>query len=80
MTDDTPKYELTDEIMTTPNGNVIHRIRALKNFHCVEKGTLGGFVESESNLSQTGLCWVWNDAKVYQNAHVSDNAYIFDIS
>lgn len=77
------KYELTD-ITTYFNGRTLYRIRALKSFNDVKLGDLGGFVESEQNLSQEGLCWVYDNAKicdnatVYHNAQVRDNATILD--
>ena len=60
------KYELTKETITTLGGRKLHRIRALKNFADVKVGDLGGFVEKEKNLSQQGDCWVYDDAKVYE--------------
>ena len=48
------KYELTDEKKQLPNGTTLHRIRYLPT------GDLGGWVESEKNLS--------GDAKVFENA------------
>ena len=57
------KYELTDETVET-FGHVLHRIKALKDFGDVKEGQLGGFVESSSNLSYEGNCWVKNIAKI----------------
>ena len=59
------KYELTEE---TTNG--LHRIRALKDFANVKAGELGGWIESERNLSHEGNCWVSEDARVSGNAWV----------
>ena len=59
------KYELTDETKTT-FGNTLYRIRALKTFNDIQVGDLGGYVESEDNLSQEGNCWLYNDAIVYE--------------
>ena len=66
------KFELTDETFTFPSGLVLRRIRALRDIkrHCVNKGDLGGFVESEKNLSQVGQSWVGGEAKVYGSAWV----------
>ena len=82
------KYELTDETIEiiTPDDETIgepkkytlHRIRALKDFDNVKKGDLGGFIESEENLSLKGDCWVYDNAKVYGEAMVYDNARVFD--
>lgn len=59
------------------------RIRALRDINnpgmpLIRAGDLGGFVESEENLSQEGECWVAADAVVYDQAKVSDNALVTD--
>lgn len=64
------KFELTTKISF--NGRTLYRIRALKNFRNVKKGDLGGYVEKESNLSQTGDAWIYDDAKVMDNAIVKN--------
>lgn len=66
------KFELTTKISF--NGRTLYRIRALKNFRNVKKGDLGGYVEKESNLSQTGNAWIYDDAKAMDNAIVKDDA------
>lgn len=71
------KYELTDETWTTVDGRTLHRIRAVLNVGDVTKGDLGGFIETEKNLSQDGYCWVYGDAQVYDNARVYGNAQIY---
>ena len=88
------KYELTEYTKTLANGAVLHRIRALKTFRLacggyVPAGDLGGWVENEDNLSQTGSAWVsgdawvsgnakvYGDARVYGNANVYGNAKIY---
>ena len=53
------------------------RIRALRSFGDVKKDDIGGFIESETNLSHNGDCWVFDDAKVYGNAMVFDNAKVY---
>lgn len=70
------KYEFTDEVINTPSGRVLHRIRALRDFGNVEKGDLGGFIEWKSNLSHEGNCWVYGDSKVFGAAKVSGNAHV----
>ena len=69
------KYELTSETKVI-NGVEVHRIKALKSFGNIKKGELGGWIESEKNLSQYGDAWVGGDAKVSGNATVSDNAWV----
>lgn len=48
------KYRLTDEKMSTDLDLAAYRIVALRDFGSVKAGDLGGFVESESNLSHDG--------------------------
>ena len=72
------KYELTDETINI--GHKLYRIKALKNFGNVKKGDLGGFIQSENNLSQKGDCWVYHNAKIQGNAMVCDNAQMYDNS
>jgi len=73
------KYELTQETIDF-NGIILHRIRALKDFGSVKAGSLGGFIESEKNLSQEGTCWINDYAKVFDNARVSDNAQVSELA
>ena len=70
------KYKLTDETINV-NGKTLYRIKSLKDFGNVKKGDKGGFVEKEENLSQSGDCWVYDNAKVYNNAKVFDYADIY---
>ena len=70
------KYRiLFDEIYSQGN---LHRIQALKNFDDVHKGDIGGFIENESNLSQKGNCWIYDDAIVKNKAKVMKNAKIYN--
>lgn len=66
------KYELTDEKIKW-EGRTLYRIRALKDFGYIKAGDLGGWVESEYNLSQEDNCWVCDDAKVYGDTVVNGN-------
>lgn len=70
------KYELTDESIKR-SGVTLYRIRALRDFGNVKKGELGGFVQSEANLSHYGDSWVYSDAKVFEHARVIDNGKVF---
>lgn len=69
------KYELTDESIVY-NGRILKRIRALVNFGYIRAGTLGGFVESVGNLSQEGYCWIYSNARVYDNAFIYGNIQV----
>ena len=67
------KYELTDE---TRDG--LRRIRAVRDIPRwnVRAGDLGGWLESEANLSQFGDAWVFGDAQVSDTAQVSGAAWL----
>lgn len=70
------KYRFTEETMEI-RGHIIHRIKAVKDFGYIKKGSLGGWIEKEENLSHDDNCWVDNNAKIFGNAKVSENARIF---
>ena len=88
-TEDAPKkyYKLTDEIIEF-SGHTLHRIQCIEEFvvnnlnlenysteeRIIKKDELGGFIESEDNLS--GDAWVQENAKVWGGARVSGNAII----
>ena len=67
------KYEINSE----------NRVVALIDFGNVKTGDVGGFVESENNLSHDGLCWVYGNARisgnaqVYGDARVSGDAWVY---
>ena len=69
------KYILTEEAKEI-GGHILHRIQAMRDFGGVQKGDLGGWVESEENLSHDGTCWVSDDGRVFGNAKIGFNAYI----
>ena len=69
------KYKLTEETINV-GGTALYRIEALRDFGDVKKGDKGGFIEKEDNLSQSGDCWIYGDAKVCDNAMVCDNAKV----
>lgn len=85
------KYAITAisrDVTVRGEVKTVHRIIALKDFTVeawngckvfakeIRVGDLGGYVESEDNLSQDGNCWVDNRATVCGNALVSENAYV----
>ena len=69
------KYEITD--MAHEEYPFLHRIRALRDI-CgeIHAGDIGGFVESESNLSaEPGDCaWIFDDAIAAGDAYVDRDA------
>lgn len=70
------KYELLETHSIDDGFNKLFRIRALRSFGDVKEGQLGGYVESELNLSHEGDSWVYYWAKVKDNAKVIDNAKV----
>lgn len=79
LSTDGPKYEITANTMQLyghTDDKVVHQIRALKDFGDVKTGDLGGWIESEENLSQSGNCWVADNAMAYDHAQVRDNALL----
>ena len=60
------KYEINEE----------GRVVALKSFGDVKEGDIGGFVDSEKNLSQEGNCWIFDNAIVSDDAKVSGYAMV----
>ena len=74
------KYIILENETLGHKGYTLFRIKALKDFSDVKKGEKGGWIESESNLSQEGNCWVYGDSKVFNNAEVHDNAKVFTSS
>lgn len=72
------KYRLTKKSITLEHGLTLYQIKALKDFNNVKKGQLGGYIQAEDNLSQSGECWIYDNAMVYDKAKLKDNAKIFD--
>jgi predicted acyltransferase (DUF342 family) len=70
------KYEFTGETIKASDCT-LHRIKAVKSFGDVEEGDIGGWIESEDNLSHEGDCWVGGNAMVYENAQVYGDARVY---
>ena len=76
------KFELTAENKLNWLGHELYRIRALLAFETtngekIDIGDLGGYVESEKNLSHDEKAWIFGDAKILGNAEVYGNAKIY---
>ena len=69
------KYEFTGKIKTI-FGIEFKQIRAIISFGCVVAGEIGGWIECEENLSQSGNAWVSGNARVYGDARVSGDARV----
>jgi hypothetical protein len=55
----------------------VYRIIALKDFGLVKKGEKGGYIEKESNLSETGDCWIHTDSYACGNSEILGNAIVY---
>lgn len=72
------KYKLIESTAIEYEGHKLYRIEALRDFRNVKKGDRGGYVETQDNLSHEGNCWIYDDAKVYGQAKVFEDALIWD--
>lgn len=84
------KYELVKNdcvrVYTGYQSILLFRIKALIDLMCVdnstgniiliERGDLGGYVQTEDNLSQVGTCWIHENAIVWGKAKVLEHAQI----
>lgn len=64
------KYILRKDLSITFAQRTLYRIQRVSN------GEIGGYVESEKNLSQDDDSWISDNAKVYDNAKVFDKANV----
>ena len=77
------KYVLIDEDRCKIDNGIeiiLYRIKSIRDFGNVKANTLGGFVQSYLNLTQEGDCWIYNNAKVYDNAIIGGNAKVLNLS
>jgi len=70
------KYKLIPIDGQKPEDRGRFRIVALRDFGKVKKGTIGGIVDGEHNLSQTGTCWIGKNSKVVENALITGDAQV----
>lgn len=60
---------------------LLRQIIALIDFNDVKAGTLGGWIDDESVLSQSGDCWIYDEnALAFSGATISGNARITQAS
>lgn len=78
--EDERKYEILPEPIAAPNGEVCHRIKALKDIPVigVKKGDLGGCVSNATSLSHSGSSWIFEGGFVVGNAIVESDAIVGD--
>lgn len=72
------KFELLLNSKIEYKEKTLYRIKALRDFGYVFEGEVGGYVQSEDNLSHNGDCWVFDNAKVFNSARIHDDARIFE--
>jgi len=77
------KYILTNESIVF-NGRTLYRIQATRDILdenkniLVRAGEKGGYVESFKNLSHEGSCWIYDEAKAYDDATLIEHACLKD--
>lgn len=71
------KYEFTGEVKNI-GGKILHRIRAVRDIpeQNVKAGDLGGWLETEGNLSHDSAAWVTGEAWVMGRAYVTDSTLV----
>ena len=74
------KYQLIKDNSVEYKKKTLYRIKALRDFSDVRAGDIGGYVESENNLSHDGDCWLYNKSVALGNSRVYDNAKLYDYS
>ncbi|OOF58294.1 hypothetical protein [Rodentibacter genomosp. 2] len=70
------KYELLKDDTKEYFGITLYRIKALISFGVVVAGELGGYIEAEKNLDQSGDAWVSGNAWVCGDARVCGDAWV----
>lgn len=70
------KYRLLHDDTIECEGRTCYRIQCVTPFADVKAGDLGGYIESEHNLSGEGACWVYDNAVVCEQARVRGGASV----
>lgn len=73
------KYEFTGEVKYIGR-KILHRIRAVRDIpeYEIKSGDMGGWLETEKNLSHNGSAWVTDSAVVMDAAFVTGDARVMD--
>jgi hypothetical protein len=64
------KYVFVTTDTMVEDGHKLTRVKRLSD------GTLGGYIESESNLSQTGACFLDDKSRAFGQARITDDAQL----
>lgn len=70
------KYTLLKGNSIKVDGKTLYRVKALRSFSDVKKGDIGGYIETEDNLSHEGSAWVYDEARVHDKPLVSGFASV----
>ena len=73
------KFEMDifgEQLKTKGYNRTVYRIQALRDFGDIKAGDFGGFLESENNLSHSGLCWVHEGATVLNDVQISGDLQV----
>ena len=79
------KYKLVKNDAIKVAHKTLYRIKALRSFNTINNmyinaGDLGGYVESEDNLSQEDNCWIFDNSIVMDRCTVSDGSVVLNNS
>lgn len=79
------KYKMTSNqksfTNTSNDSYILTQVEALETFTTIDgtlikAGSLGGWIETESNLSQEGQCWLDSKSSAIDRSQIKGNAYI----
>ena len=72
------KYRLLEDDAIVRDGRTLYRMQALRYVrNDVPEGEVGGYLESEANLSHEGTCWLFDEACAYEDARVEGEATLW---
>ena len=73
------KYSFTG-ISMIYKGHILNQIQALVDIpdRGIKANDLGGWLESDKNMSQEGTCWATGETKVMDRALICDDAFVKD--
>lgn len=74
------KYRILEDDTIVVDDVTLYRIEAIRSFSNVPRGTLGGYIQAEKNLSHEGNCWIYNDAMALGNSKVMKNGKMYNLS
>lgn len=66
------KFKLIMDDSVTFKGEKAFRIEALRSFGDVKEGDLGGYVSDEKVISDSGDCWVYDNAIAVSGTRISE--------